>query len=174
MAGNAGHPFFGNQYVSSSAVYSGGYTYDWSPNANISEFFTRSTKVATDSIRNIPLSVVEPQRSIQFIPKMPKSIKIGKGGKIVIITTIVAAVGTGAYCLYRHIDTKRKSKEEALQAIELENVGACKHCGNPLSGSEYVDENISDLHTAYIICMKCGEKNFAWYSDVEEDRENNK
>ena len=173
MAGNAGHPFFGNQYVSSNVAYPGGYTYDWLPNANISEVFTRSTKVATDSISNIPLSIAAPQRSIRVIPKVPKSIKI-KGGKIAIITTITAAVGTGAYFLYKHIDKKRKSKEKALQTIELENVGACKHCGNPLSGSEYVDENISDSHTAYIICMKCGEKNHAWYPDVEEDQDNNK
>ena len=171
MAGNAGHPFFGNKYVSSSVVYPGGYTYDWLPNTNISEVFTRSTKVATDSISNIPLSVAAPQRSIKVIPKMPKSIKIGKGGKIAIITTIAAAAGTGAYFLYRHIDKKRKSKEEALQTIELENVGACKHCGNPLSGSEYVDENTSDSHTAYIICKKCGEKNYAWYTDGDDVQE---
>ena len=119
MAGNAGHPFFGNKYVSSSVVYPGGYTYDWLPNTNISEVFTRSTKVTTDSISNIPLSVAAPQRSIKVIPKMSKSIKIGKGGKIAIITTIAAAAGTGAYFLYKHIDKKRKSKEEALQTIEL-------------------------------------------------------
>jgi hypothetical protein len=168
MAGNTGHPFFGNQYVSSSVAYPGGYTYDWLPNSNITEVFTRSAKVATDSISNIPSNVATPQRAIKVIPKI-KSIKIGTGGKIAIIT-IITAIGTGGYFLYKHIKKKHKLKEGALHAIKLENVGTCKHCGESLSGSEYVAETDSESQTAYIIFHKCGGQNCAWYSDDENDQ----
>lgn len=170
MAGNAGHPFFGNQYVSSNVAYPGGYTYDWLPNSNITEVFTRSAKVATDSLSNIPSSVATPPRAIKVIPKIPKSIKIGTGGKIAIITIIAAGISTGAYFLHKHTNKKRKLKEEALQSIELENVGSCKHCGESLNGSEYVAETDSESQTAYIICQKCGEQNCAWYPDDENDQ----
>ena len=170
MAGNAGHPFFGNQYVSSSVAYPGGYTYDWLPNPNITEVFTRSAKAATDSICNIPSSVATPQRAIKVIPKIPKSIKIGTGGKIAIITIITAGIGTGGYFLYKHIKKKHKLKEGALHAIKLENVGTCKHCGEPLSGSEYVTETDSESQVAYIICQKCGGQNCAWYPVDENDQ----
>src|SRR5665647_891586 len=164
MAGNAGHPFFGNQYVSRS--YTGGYHYNWIPNSNVTEVFTRSAKTVSDNISSISSSAALPQSANKILPRASKIGKSGKGIMIaVVVVSAVAAIGTGAYFLYKHTNKKRKSKKEALQTMELENVGACKHCGNPLSGSEYVDENTSDSHTAYIVCKKCGEKNYAWYPD---------
>ncbi|HEY9059180.1 MAG TPA: hypothetical protein VIO64_01570 [Pseudobacteroides sp.] len=168
MAGNAGHPFFGNQYVSSS--YTGGYHYDWIPNSNVTEVFTHSAKTVSDNIKSISSSAVLPQSAKKILPRASKCVKSGKGAMIaVVVVSVVATIGTGAYFLYRHINKKHKS-EEAFQAIELENVGTCKKCNEPLSGAEYVDENTSDSHTAYIICKKCGEKNYAWYPDDENSQ----
>lgn len=92
-------------------------------------------------------------------------------GVDIVVVSAVAAIGTGVYFLYKQISKKRKSKEVAFQSIKLENVGTCKNCSEPLIGSEYVDENTSDSHTAYIICKKCGEKNYAWYTDGDDVQE---
>lgn len=63
----------------------------------------------------------------------------GNGATIaIVVVSAVAAIGTGVYFLYKHISKKRKSKEDAFQSIEIENVGTCKNCNEPLSGSEYV------------------------------------
>lgn len=173
MAGNAGHPFFGNQYVSSS--YTGGYHYDWIPNSNVTEVFTRSAKKLSDNISSVP-SIAAHHKSANKI--LPRAYIIGESGKgamiAVVVVSAIAAIGTGAYFLYKHINKKHKLKEEALQAIELENVGACKYCGEPLSGSEYVGKNTSNSDASYIICKQCGEKNYAWYADDENGQEHSK
>ena len=143
MAGNMGHPFFGNQYAGSS--YSGGYHYDWIPN---------SKSIALSQSVNGNLS------------KASKILEIGKSAmNVELVVSVVVATAINAYFQYKRINKEYKSKAEAFQTIEFENIGTCKHCSKPLSPSEYVDENTSDSHTAYIICRKCGEKNYAWYSD---------
>lgn len=170
MAGNLGHPFFGNQHVISD--YAGGYRYDWIPNSNVTEVSNLSAITVSDNIKSHSSSAALPQSVNKILPKASKIEMNGKGTIITaVVVSAVAAIGTGAYFLYKHISKKRKSKEEAFQTIELENVGTCKHCGDPLSSSEYVDENTSDSHTAYIICKKCGEKNFAWYPESEDVQE---
>lgn len=127
-----------------------------------------SYKTVSDNISRISSSEAIPQRANKILPRVSNVGKSGKGTMIaVVVVSVVAAIGTGAYFLYKHTNKKRKSKRETLQTIELEYVGACKRCGDPLGGSEYVDENTSDSHTAYIICKKCGEKNYAWYPDDE-------
>lgn len=178
MAGNVGHPFFGNQYVSSN--YTGGYHYDWTPNSNVTEVSNLSVRTVSDNTKNISSNAALLQRSNAALPqsankiltRSPKIEANGNGAMIaIVVVSAVAAIGAGVYFLYKQISKKRKSKEEAFQSIELENVGTCKNCNEPLSGSEYVDENTSDSHTAYIICKKCGEKNYAWYTDGDDVQE---
>lgn len=83
----------------------------------------------------------------------------------VIALGIGIATAVGGYLTYRYISKKAKAKKEALQTIELSNVGTCTHCGEPLSESTYVPESEANGYKACIICNKCGEKNFAWYPD---------
>ena len=166
MAGNEGHPFFGNQYARS--CYTGGYQYDWKPNSSVTDVFKQSAKSVSDSIKSVSSITALPQSENKILPRVSKSGNDGKGAIFaVVIVSVITAIGTGAYFLCKHINKNRKSKEEAFQSIKLENVGTCKHCGEPLCGSEYVDENTSALHTAYIICTKCNEKNYAWYPHDE-------
>lgn len=170
MAGNVGHPFFGNQYVSSN--YTGGYHYDWTPNSNVTEVSTLSVRTVSDNTQILSSNAALPQSSNKILTRSPKIEVNGNGATIaIVVVSAVAAIGTGVYFLYKHISKKRKSKEDAFQSIEIENVGTCKNCNEPLSGSEYVDENTSDSHTAYIICKKCGEKNYAWYTDGDDVQE---
>jgi len=168
MAGNMGHPFYGNQYVSGN--YTGSYQYDWIPNSNVTKVFKQSAKTVSENINSVSSSAIQPQSANRILLSPPK---IGKIKKDVIIAAVVvsavAAIGTVTYFLYKHIKKKNKTREEEYQTIELENVGTCKHCGESLNGSEYVDENTSDSHTAYIVCKNCGEKNFAWYPDNVDD-----
>lgn len=170
MAGNVGHPFFGNQYVSS--YYTGGYHYDWTPNSNVTEVSNLSVRTVSDNTKILSSNAALPQSSNKILTRSPKIEVNGNGATIaIVVVSAVAAIGTGVYFLYKHISKKRKSKEDAFQSIEIENVGTCKNCNEPLSGSEYVDENTSDSHTAYIICKKCGEKNYAWYTDGDDVQE---
>ena len=66
MAGNVGHPFFGNQYANSS--YTGGYHYDWKPNLKVSEGISNLSKTAIDSKTNISLSAAFPQNTNKILP----------------------------------------------------------------------------------------------------------
>ena len=170
MAGNVGHPFFGNQYVSSN--YTGGYHYDWTPNSNVTEVSNLSVRTVSDNTKILSSNAALPQSSNKILTRSPKIEVNGNGATIaIVVVSAVAAIGTGVYFLYKQISKKRKSKEEVFQSIKLENVGTCKNCSEPLIGSEYVDENTSDSHTAYIICKKCGEKNYAWYTDGDDVQE---
>jgi len=148
MAGNAGHPFYGNQHTAGN--YAGGYKYEWLPNHKATEFIPRSTKPITNRVSSFSPNNV--------ISQVFKATEKRNGGIITMAIAITAAVGTGAYFLSKHIHKKYKDKKEVIQADEL--AGTCTHCGELLNDSEYVSETESVSNEPYRICKNCKERNF--------------
>ncbi|MHC1735749.1 MAG: hypothetical protein AB9921_08805 [Erysipelotrichaceae bacterium] len=169
MAGNVGHPFFGNQYTNGN--YPGNYHYNWSPNLIESEVMRQSTKILSSDTNAVEALNANTQSANKILPNSTKIQKIGKDTVTpILIVAGVFAAGVAAYFLYEHFKKKRNTDEE-YRIIDLDNVGMCKNCDEILDGSEYIDENSSDSNIAYIICKKCGEKNYAWYPEGEDDKE---
>lgn len=116
MAGNAGHPFFGNQY--DKGGYNGGYRYEWKPNSNVATGLKCPTKAASDNIASVSLSAVLPQTTNKILPVASKVGNQGKGAIIaIVVVSLFAAIGTSVYYINKHSNGNRKLKEKGPQAI---------------------------------------------------------
>jgi len=155
MGAPAGHPFFGNQYTNGGYEL-GSFTYEVKdkgfniPKNVLNETGKGTVNVATRQKATCPVSKV-------LVAKGSNKNTLIIGG-IILVTTAV-----GGFITYKMFRRKAKSKKETLQYIELQNVGVCSHCGEPLTGSTYVPESEENIHDSHIICKKCGEKNYARY-----------
>lgn len=154
-----GHPFFGNQYTNGGYI-TGAFKYIPKIAEKVVEY---SSKLVSDEIGKGAAKMVTRQK--------PKNLCLngldikGSNKTILIGVAIALATAGGIYFAYKNISKRIKAKKDALQFIELSNVGTCMHCGEPLSGSIYVPESETNSYKACIICKKCGEKNIAWYPD---------
>ena len=153
----AGHPFFGNQYTNGGYI-SGTYTYEVIEKGK--EIIKPLLKEASKAVTH----VAPKQKPDNLIPKklfandfIDNTMIIG--GVILAVTPFVCSI------IDKLLRNKANEKEDSLLSIELQNVGTCTYCGEPLIDSTYVPESEEDAHNAYIICKKCGEKNFARYFD---------
>jgi hypothetical protein len=169
MAGNTGHPFFGNQYTKSN--YHGGYTYDWEPNA-VNEL----TEVATCSVSHTnELSSNERDFSIPHFSRDSVSSEVStptKGNDIEITDRllIVAGIATAItvvvqLSLFAYNFFKEKKANAEILSLKMENIGTCQYCDKPLNDSDYISEKNSKNHKAYVVCQNCGKRNFAWYPE---------
>ncbi|MEK0226348.1 hypothetical protein [Bifidobacterium mongoliense] len=153
MAG-ATHPFFGNQYTDGSYI-TGSFKF---PKGLTRRTINHISKIAAPD--SLAMRAINNSAARET---SPLGIAAGAGvkGKWVIPTFIVAAItaAVSGYFIYQHI--KKKGK------VEVPNVGVCEHCGEPLTGAKLVADN----EMPYIICNKCGEKNFAKYHDNESTKE---
>ncbi|MEL7589789.1 MAG: hypothetical protein AAGU17_00635 [Anaerolineaceae bacterium] len=155
-----GHPFFGNQHTNGGYIR-GTYTY---------EVIEKGKEILKPFIKEVSQAVTHgatKQKPDNLIPR--KFVAKGFFDKTMIIGGILVAVtAVGGFITDEFLRNKAKAKQDSLQSIELQNVGTCTHCGEPLIDSTYVPEDEEDGHNAYIICKKCGEKNFARYPDEND------
>lgn len=152
----AGHPFFGNQYTNGGYI-PGTYTYVVEKGKEIIKpFLKESSKVVTHGTPKQKLENLIPKKLVSkdFIDSVMRI-----GGFILYVAPIALPI------INEHLRNKTNEKQNSLLSINLQNVGTCTNCGEPLIDSTYVPESGEDAYKAYIICKKCGEKNFARYSD---------
>lgn len=167
MAGNKGHQFFGNQYK--TVDYFGGYHYDWTPNSDV----TKTTKIGSQNSIGISSSNTLYENAQVILPISSKNVKSGSEILLTIgVVSIITMIGTFIYFHHKHIIKKNKLKDKVKQKLDIEKVGICKYCDNPLSESIVFDENTKESDLTYIICIKCGEKNYSWYPEYENNNEN--
>ncbi|WP_300382195.1 hypothetical protein [Clostridium sp.] len=159
MGTPVGHPFFGNQHTN------GGYiagTFKYIPEKVVDN----SSTLVSGNIGKAATKIVTRQNPKNLIPKELNTKGINKTALISVGIGLVATVG--GYFTYKHISKKNKAKKNALKSIELSHVGTCIYCGEPLNGSTYIPESEANSQKSYIICKKCGEQNFAWYTDKND------
>lgn len=141
------HPFFGNQYTD------GGYVIG---SFKFPEGLTREVgeKIAQVAVP-IKTSTSPIQKGTPLKPLSNTAAKSKWAIPAIIITVVVAA---GGYISYKYYKKKK--------IIRIPNVGICESCGEPLTGSKLIanDDNL------YIVCKKCGEKNFARHSNDESEK----
>lgn len=152
MAG-ATHPFFGNQYSN------GGYIIG---SFNFPEGLTREVGEQVDKIAvpdTVPSNIGTILSDRNSAP-LESVVKTGAKSEWIIPTLIIAAIAAaGGYFAYRHF--KKKG------IVKIPNVGICEFCREPLTGAKLIPND----NNPYIVCKKCGEKNFAKYSN-DENSEN--
>jgi|CZCB01.1.fsa_nt_gi DNA-directed RNA polymerase subunit RPC12/RpoP len=155
MGAPVGHPFFGNQYTNGGYEL-GSFTYEVTDKGfNILKTVLNETGKGT-------VNVATRQKATYPVSK----VLVAKGSNkntLIIGGIILVATAVGGFITYKLLRRKPKSEKEALQYIELQNIGVCSHCGEPLIGSTYVPESEENIHDSHIICKKCGEKNYARY-----------
>ncbi|MDL2219571.1 hypothetical protein LJC04_04485 [Ruminococcaceae bacterium OttesenSCG-928-O06] len=146
MAG-ATHPFFGNQYTDGGYII-GSFKFPEGLTRMGGERLAKIAVPNTMSMDTIKMPSVRNTTSLNNIKKN------GASNKWIIPAIIIAAItAAGGYFAYRYF--RRKG------IIKIPNVGVCEHCGKPLTGARL----IPDDNNPYIICRKCGAKNFAHYHD---------
>ena len=138
------HPFFGNQYTNGGYVI-GSFKFPEGLTREVSE------KIAQVALP-IKTSTSALHKDILLKPVTDTATKSKWVIPAIIITVVTAA---GGYIAYKHFKKKK--------IIKIPNVGICEFCGEPLTGAKLI-ANDSNL---YIVCKKCGEKNFARNSDDE-------
>lgn len=163
MGAPVGHPFFGNQYTD------GGY---------LPGSFKVAKEVLNEVVDNtisnsVTLTAKSSDKSIlnAVTKQKPKNIVIEKIGAKGLNKNVYIAVGVGlvvtigGYFAYSYLRKKNNLNKVEQQSIELNNVGVCIHCGEPLIESTYYSENEGNGTEAYIVCKTCGGQNFAWYTN---------
>jgi formylmethanofuran dehydrogenase subunit E len=148
MAG-ATHPFFGNQYTN------GGYIIG---SFKFPEGLTRKTAEHLTKIATSDVAPIKPSTTplIKEANPVTYAVKNETNTKWIIPIIIGAIAAAGSYFAYRYFKKKR--------SVQIPNVGVCEHCGEPLTGGKFV----ADDEKLFIICKKCGEKNYAKYPDIDE------
>ena len=143
------HPFFGNRYTNGGYII-GSFKF---PEGLTREVGEQLDKIAVPSnIGTIP--------SVRNSAPLESVVKTGAKSKWIIPTLIIAAIAAaGGYFAYRHFKKKGIAK--------IPNIGICEFCGEPLTGAKLIPND----NNPYIVCKKCGEKNFAKYSN-DENSEN--
>ena len=103
-------------------------------------------------------------------PKIVEKVKSkGLSKNQLIVTGILTIATVCGVLFYRHVSKKNRLQKEALQSVELNHVGVCIKCGEPLNESTYNPGSVTKNDTdACIICKNCGEKNFARYPDEND------
>lgn len=157
-----GHPFFGNQYTN-GGYQTGTYTYIESAVENavsiakniVKESSSNENKVSTSKIYDESLS------KLSNISKTLAKSDLSSKEKVIIGGIFVAVASIGGVITY-NIFKKRKAAKK--NTIELENIGVCTDCGEPLIGSEFHLEG-EDSDSAFIKCNNCGTKNYAHYDE---------
>jgi len=138
------HPFFGNQYTDGGYVI-GSFKFPEGLTREVGEKIAQVAmplKTSTSpTYKSTPLKLVS-NTETKYKWVVPA----------IIIATVSA---TGGYIAYKHF--KKKG------IIKIPNVGVCEFCGEPLTGAK-LNANDNNL---YIVCKKCGEKNFARLSNDE-------
>ena len=143
----ATHPFFGNQYTDGGYII-GSFKFPEGLKRGVGERLAKATMpdVLPTNTVTIP--------SIRNSAPLESVVKAGAKNKWIIPALIIGAVVVaGGYFAYRYY--KKKG------IIKIPNVGICEHCGDPLTGAKL----IPDSDKPYIVCKKCGEKNYAHYQD---------
>jgi len=160
MGAPEGHPFFGNQYTDGGYV-PGSFTY---ATADILESIFDSLR---ETASEKAISTAVKPKAVDLSPFDDVNAEHSNNLALIITGILAGLAAIGGIIWWRH-RRKAKIEKEALQSIELRNVGICIKCGNPLSESVYVPENKADNLDAYIVCKSCGEKNFARYPDSDD------
>ena len=153
----AGHPFFGNQYTNGGYIR-GTYTYEW---------IEKGKEIIKPLINEVSQTfphVASKQKLDSLIPKELFAKSFNKITNFINSDSIVA-IAVGVFIIDLLLRNNAKEKQESLLSIELLNIGTCVHCGEPLTDSTYVPEGAEVTHKAYILCKKCGEKNYARFPD---------
>jgi hypothetical protein len=154
MAG-ATHPFFGNRYTNGGHII-GSFKF---PEGLTMETVEHIAKIA------VPETVTPMAKAVSSVHKaspLETMAKAGTKNKWVLPTIIIAIIAAvSGYLAYRHF--KKKG------IVKVPNVGICEHCGEPLTGARLV----ADGENPYIVCKKCGEKNYAKYHNEENEPTNN-
>ncbi|MGQ7462510.1 hypothetical protein ACTGZQ_08290 [Streptococcus suis] len=141
-----GHPFFGNQYTD------GGYQQG---------SFTYTSEPFIGTVRSIVEESISSSTNAQDCSGSNKD----KRDIILGLFAIASVVSIGSYFAYRYFNRKKTGY------LELDNVGVCKNCNEPLSGSTYHPKDEKHEVEAFIQCQYCEYKNFAQYS-IDELTEN--
>ena len=165
MGAPAGHPFFGNQYTDG--------------NYRLGSFTYEVIDKGIDALKTVISETGKGAAPVAIKPKadtlISKTIVTKSSNKntLIIGGIIIGASAIGGFITYKLLKRKGKAKQAHPQSIELQNVGTCINCGEPLVGSTYILESKESSHDDYIICKSCGEKNFARYPDKSELPDNN-
>lgn len=145
----ATHPFFGNQYTNGGYII-GSFKF---PEGLTREIGEQLAKIAVPDTVPSNIGIIP---SVRNSARLESVVKTGAKSKWIIPTLIIAAVAAaGGYFAYMHF--KKKG------IVKIPNVGICEFCGEPLTGAKLIPND----NNPYIICKKCGEKNFAKYSSNE-------
>lgn len=165
MGAPSGHPFFGNQYTNG--------------NYKLDSFTYEVIDKGIEALKTVISETGKGAASVAIKPKADTLISktiVTKGSSkntLIIGGIILGATAIGGFITYKLLKRKAKAKQAHPQSIELQNVGICVNCGEPLVGSTYIPESKECSHDDYIICKSCCEKNFARYPDESEPPDNN-
>ena len=162
MGAPSGHPFFGNQYTD-GGYQAGTYTYVGEAVENVASIVKDILKENAKNEHKVSTPKISDE-SVSKLFNIQKSLSTSSSSgrdKIIIGGILVAVASIGGIITYRILKKKKSVKQDT---IELENVGVCIDCGEPLIGSELHLENDG----AYISCNNCDTKNCAHYNEKEE------
>lgn len=162
MGAPSGHPFFGNQYTD-GGYQAGTYTYVGEAVENVASIVKDILKENAKNEHKVSTPKISDE-SVSKLFNIQKSLSTSSSSgrdKIIIGGILVAVASIGGIITYRILKKKKSVKQDT---IELENVGVCIDCGEPLIGSELHLENDG----AYISCNNCDTKNYAHYNEKEE------
>jgi hypothetical protein len=163
MGAPVGHPFFGNQYTDGGYLPGSFKVVKEVLNEVVDKAISNSvTLTAKNSDKSI-LKTVSRQRPKNLVIKKIDAKGLNKNVYIAVGVGFVLTIG--GYFAYNYLRKKNNLKKVEQQSIELNNVGVCIHCGEPLNESTYYSENEANGTEAYIVCKICGGQNFAWYAD---------
>lgn len=162
MGAPSGHPFFGNQYTD-GGYQTGTYTYVGEAVENFASIVKDVLKEDANNQYKASTTKVssESMSKLSDIQESLSTSSLSGRDKIIIGGILVAVASIGGVITYKILKKKKSVKKDT---IELENVGVCIDCGEPLIGSELHLEN----NGAYITCNNCGTKNYAHYDEKEE------
>lgn len=151
----ATHPFYGNQYTNGGYT-KGSFKFPEGLTREVGEQFVKTTMIDP----NIVIEKVHVAKSSSIkVDKnaVSKVIEPKVNNKFIVPGIAITTLVVGGYLVYRYKKKKR--------TFEVPNVGICEGCGDPLTGSEFVAD--SDL--PYIICKKCGKKNYSHYFENTDE-----
>lgn len=157
----SGHPFFGNQYTD-GGYQTGTYTYVGEEVENVASIVKNVLKenAKNEYKASTPKVSGESVSRISNIQESLSTSSLSGRDKIIIGGILVAVASLGGVITYKILKKKKTVKKDT---IELDNVGICIDCGEPLIGSELHLEN----NVAYMTCNNCGTKNYAHYDEKE-------
>ncbi len=162
MGAPSGHPFFGNQFTD-GGYQPGTYTYAGEAVENVVSILKDGLKeyVSIDHKVSSPKISVEIMDKSSDVQKSLSTSSLSWKDKAIIGGGFVVLLSIGVIIIHK---IRKKKKSVKKDTIELENVGVCIYCGDPLIGSELHLENDG----TYISCNNCGTKNYAHYEEKEE------